>query len=61
MFQKDTFAAAALPYYRRNLVFINRQIRLVENGLPVKAFGNLSEFYQWRFHMNLYMRKDVTT
>ena len=61
MFQEDTLAAAALPYYRRNLVFINREIRLVENGLFVKAFGHLSEFYQWRFHMHLYIRKDVTT
>ena len=61
MLQKDTLAAAALPYYGRNLVFINFEIYLIENGLFVKAFGYLFKFYQWRFHIHLYIRNDVTT
>jgi hypothetical protein len=61
MLEKNTLAAAALPDYRRNLVLVNREVCLVENSLFVKALGDLSEFYQWHFHIGLYMRKDVTT
>ena len=40
MLKQDALAAAAFPDDRRNLVFINREIRLVENSLFVKALGD---------------------
>jgi hypothetical protein len=40
MLKQDALAAAAFPYDRRNLVLINREIRLVENSFFVKALGD---------------------
>jgi hypothetical protein len=61
VFEKNAFAAAALADDRRNLLFVNYEICLVENSLFVKALGDISEFYQGRFHRGLYIRKEVTT
>ena len=61
MLNQNALAAAAFTDNCRNLVFINRKVGLVKNGLFPKALCNPSEFYQWRFHICLYIRKDVTT
>lgn len=50
MFEEHALATATFPYERCNLIFVNHEIRLVENGIFVKPFGNVSEFYQGRFH-----------
>jgi hypothetical protein len=54
MFQQNALAAAALPDNGRYLIFVDREVRLVENRLFIKALGDIPEFYQWYFHNPLH-------
>ena len=54
MLEENALAAAAFSDDCSNLVLVNCEIRPFENGCPVEALGDVSEFYQRCFHGRLH-------
>ncbi len=50
MFEQNALACAAFAHDRGDLVLIDRQTDLVEDGPAAKPLGYVSEFDEWSFH-----------
>ena len=50
MFEQHALACTAFAHDRGDLVLVDLQIDLVEDGPVAKPLGHVSEFDQWSFH-----------